>query len=313
MNSATDMARRPADSDWHIDALSVQASFNRAARRGAYHAWPLPEEIARRMAGRMDFVRLDARWIADIGCGAMPASWSLGERYANADFLCIDISLDALRGASRSGSFWQRTRRALGFKHSMFAGADMRALPIADASVDLVWSNLALASVSEPDLALREFCRVLKVGGLLMFSTYGPDTLKELRAAFAAADDQPHVHRFIDLHDLGDLLVSNGFVSPVMDMDRVVYTYADVDAMILDLRQSGQTNSLSRRRRGLTGRSLWGRMRAAYPRRAGENQIEATFEIVYGHAWKGQPIVRMKSTAKTPATISWMPGGKSAL
>jgi malonyl-CoA O-methyltransferase len=139
---------------------------------------------------------------------------------------------------------------------------------------------------------------VLEVGGLLMFSTYGPDTLKELRAAFGA-DAALHVHPFVDLHDLGDTLAGNGFADPVMDMDIVTVTYDSVKALATDLRASGERNALAARRRGLTGRDLWRRMMETYSVHARAGRIPATFEIVYGHAWKAAP----KATADGRAII----------
>ncbi|MEJ0046522.1 MAG: hypothetical protein WDN04_10700 [Rhodospirillales bacterium] len=135
---------------------------------------------------------------------------------------------------------------------------------------------------------MHELGRVLEPGGLLIFSTVGPDTLKELRRAFAAADPgQPHVHDLFDMHDLGDMLVGSGFTAPVMEMETLTLTYEDVTALARDLRAMGATNALASRRRSLTGRGLWERLRAASV--MAEGRLPASFEIVYGHAWKPQP------------------------
>ena len=131
--------------------------------------------------------------------------------------------------------------------------------------------------------------RVLKVGGLLMFSCYGPDTLKELRNAFAARDAAPHVHGFVDMHDLGDMLSVCGYSAPVMDMEVITLTYADAEALLADLRATGQQNVLAERRRGLTGKGVLEGMRAAYEQLRRDGRLPASFEIVYGHAWKAQP------------------------
>ena len=130
---------------------------------------------------------------------------------------------------------------------------------------------------------------MLKLGGLLMFSCYGPDTLKELNRAFAAGDAAAHVHGFIDMHDLGDMLSACGYAAPVMDMELITLTYADVDALLADLRASGQVNVLAARRRGLTGRGAFSAMRCAYANLRRDGRLPASFEIVYGHAWKPQP------------------------
>jgi malonyl-CoA O-methyltransferase len=154
-----------------------------------------------------------------------------------------------------------------------------------------VWSNLALAWVEDPLAALRELHRVLATGGLLMFSSYGPDTLRELRAAFLAVSPGRHVHSFVDMHDVGDMLVACGFAEPVMDMETITLTYADVGALAHDLRASGETCAARDRRRGLTGRGVWRRMLEAYERERLNGSLPATIEVIYGHAWKGEPRV----------------------
>ena len=185
--------------------------------------------------------------------------------------------------------------------------ADIESMPVADASVEMVWSNLALAWVKDAGLAFREFHRVLKNGGLLMFSTFGPDTLRELRSAFATVEKSPHVHEFIDMHDLGDLLLASGFADPVMDMEKIVYSYADVFPMVRELKSSGQTNALRERRRGLTGRTAWNAMLSAYARREGDGRIDASFEIVHGHAWKAGLKHGRTESVSGIAKIQWLP------
>ena len=173
--------------------------------------------------------------------------------------------------------------------------ADIGRLPLAAGACDLLWSNLALARSDVPGAVLEEWSRVLAVDGLLMFSTLGPDTLKELRAAFAA-DPAPHVHPFVDMHDLGDMLVAAGFADPVMDMEVLTLTYSTFGDLIADVRASGQVNALAHRRRGLTGRNIWERARREYaaPLRAG--RLPASFEVVYGHAWKPRARARPDGT-----------------
>ena len=176
----------------------------------------------------------------------------------------------------------------------------MRALPLASGSCGMLWSNFGLAFAGEPQAALREFARVLEPGGLLMFSAFGPDTLRELRAAFAQADALAHVHDFADMHDLGDMLAASGFATPVMDMEMITLTYADVAALARDLRASGQTNALIAQRRTLTGKTRWRRMAAAYEAacQPADGRLPASFEVVYGHAWKGAPRARGQSVVK---------------
>ena len=153
----------------------------------------------------------------------------------------------------------------------------------------MAWSNLALAWAPDPMRAFAELGRVIAAGGLLMFSSYGPDTLKELRAAFATVDTGKHVHPFIDMHDLGDMLVANGFVAPVMDMEALTLTYEKFEGLARDLRLSGQSNMARDRARGLQGRKRFSGMCAAYEAARTEGRLPATIEVIYGHAWRGVP------------------------
>jgi malonyl-CoA O-methyltransferase len=252
-------------------AIDRRAARQRFARAAATYAGAarLEDEVAARMLERLDYVKLSPRRILDAGSG--PPRRLFAARYPKAQVLALDFSLAMLRSGKKA---WFETRppRAI--------CADLASLPLADASVDLAWSNMALHWLGEPLAALRELHRVLAPEGLLMFSTLGPDTLKELRAAAG----ERRVHAFLDMHDLGDMLVACGFAAPVMDMELVQIAYRDAEAMLRDLRRSGQTSARADRPRGLASRRFGARLRAelgATPR--------ATFEVVYGHAWKGAP------------------------
>jgi malonyl-CoA O-methyltransferase len=248
----------------------------------------LDREVERRMVERLDFIRRDPERILDAGCGAGHDLELLRRRYPKAKLLRVDLALPAAPATPRSllervQRLWRRTERTC---------ADFSRLPFRGGSADMVWSNLALPWAADPLQALREFHRVLAVGGLLMFSSYGPDTLKELRGAFAAVSSHRHVHTFIDMHDLGDMLVASGFAAPVMDMEMITLTYADVAALMRDLKVSGQTCAARDRQRGLMGRGAWQRMLAAYERERRGGRLPATVEVVYGHAWKGEARTR---------------------
>ena len=238
------------------------------------------------MLERLQYIKIEPLRILDAGCGDGRGAKQLAERYPQARVLGLDCALPLLK-AARGGDTW--LRRALRRARADFLCADFSAIPLPAASLDLAWSNLALHLCGDPQPALKELRRALKVGGLLMFSCYGPDTLKELDRAFAAHDPAPHVHGFIDMHDLGDMLSVCGYAAPVMDMEVITLTYADVDALLADLRATGQTNALAGRRRGLTGTGVFDRMRAAYEDARRDGRLPASFEIVYGHAWKPQP------------------------
>ena len=158
--------------------------------------------------------------------------------------------------------------------------------------MNLVWSSLALQWAHDLETTLKGFHRVLAPGGLLIFATFGPDTLRELRAAFSAIDDAPHVNRFIDLHDIGDMLIHAGFSSPVMEMEILTLTYADLKTLMRDLKGIGAHNAAITRRRGLLGKSAWSRLEQAYETQRLEGRLPATFEVIYGHAWAGDKMQR---------------------
>jgi malonyl-CoA O-methyltransferase len=155
--------------------------------------------------------------------------------------------------------------------------------------VDLVWSNLMLQWVNDLPRAFAEFRRVLRVGGLLTFTTFGPDTLQELARAFARIDGHTHVSRFADMHDLGDMLVQAGFADPVMDREQITVTYPSPAALLAELKAIGATNQTRGRPRGLTGRGRRAALEDVLRTLAQDGRIPATFEVVYGHAWKGEP------------------------
>lgn len=219
------------------------------------------------MLERLDYIRLAPRRILDAGSG--PPRRALGKRYPHASLIALDFSLAMLPRRTLLG-------RVLGRTIFPVCG-ELERLPVADGAVDFVWSNMALHWLSEPLAAFREFNRVLAPGGLLMFSTLGPDSLKELRVAAGAG----RVHCFIDMHDLGDMLLAAGLCAPVMDMEMLTIAYTDADRLLTDLRASGQTSARADRPRGLAGRQFAGRLR-----RALGDKPQATFEVVYGHAWK---------------------------
>jgi malonyl-CoA O-methyltransferase len=154
--------------------------------------------------------------------------------------------------------------------------------------MDLVWSNLAIQWCNDLDQAFGEMARVLRPEGLLMFSTFGPDTLKELREASAADPSHVHVSRFIDMHDIGDALVRAGFSAPVMDVEHFVLTYDDVLGVMRDLKAIGARNAAQGRPRGLEGKGFLARLTERYERFREQGKLPATFEVVYGHAWKSE-------------------------
>lgn len=255
-----------------IDARAARRRVDRAAATYLAAA-RLEAEVGARMLERLDYVRVSPARILDAGSGPAPQAAALAKRYPGAQLLAVDFSLPMLRRLSSPG--W--LARLRGARRPLAVCASLGGLPFAAGGVQLLWSNMALHWVDEPRAALQEFQRVLAPEGLLMFSTLGPDTLKELRAAAGDA----RVHRFADMHDLGDWLIGAGFTAPVMDMETLSFAYRDAPALFADLRASGQTNARTDRARGLAGKGLQAAFAAVGTR--------VTYEIVYGHAWKGVP------------------------
>ncbi|WP_018232835.1 malonyl-ACP O-methyltransferase BioC [Thioalkalivibrio thiocyanodenitrificans] len=262
---------------YRLDKRRVRATFDRAAA-GYDAAAPLQHEICDRLLERLDWVKLAPRHILDAGTGTGRGARGLRRRYPRARLLGLDLSLAMLRRARRQSGWWRRPD---------WVCADLEGLPLADASLDLLFSSLALQWCNDLERTLRGFRRVLAPGGLLMFTTFGPDTLKELRAAWQAADaDHVHVNVFMDMHDIGDALVRAGFADPVMDMEMVTVTYPDLGRLLADLRAIGATNANAGRERGLTTRARLRTVESAYDAfRLSDDRLPATYEVIYGHAW----------------------------
>jgi len=276
----------PAPADFGLDRSLLVRRFGRAAATYDDVA-VLAREVARRMDERLDYIRIAPKRILDVGCGTGPDFDALARRFPSAQRTGVDFALPMLERARGERGLLGRLRAFGRPAAPSLVCADARALPFARASISLVWSNLMLNWLADPLPALREMHRVLEVDGMLMFSSLGPDTLKELRSALPAAYGE-RVHRFIDMHDLGDALVAAGFSDPVMDMEVLTLTYADVDELLRDLRLSGSTNASAGRPRGLAGKTAWAAARAALDALRRDGRLPATFEIVQGHAWKAQ-------------------------
>ena len=266
------------------DRKAVRRSFERAAK-GYDEAAHLQREIGRRLLAHLDPVRVEPRTILDLGCGTGNTFDALRQRFPAADLVGVDLSLNMLRVARARTPWW---RRAMGRAAVPLVCADAERLPFAGRSAQLVFSNLAL-QWCRPDKVFEETARALAEGGLFLFSTFGPDTLKELRAAFAEVDRASHVNTFLDMHDLGDALVHAGFADPVMEMEILTVEYASVEAVARDLKAVGAHNVLPGRPRGLSGRRRWNAMVENYERFKRTGVYPATYEVVYGHAWKAAP------------------------
>jgi malonyl-CoA O-methyltransferase len=247
------------------DFAAAAASYDAAA--------VLAREVGDRLAARLDCVRITPRCMADIGCATGDGIRLLHTRFPAALPLAIDYARPMLAAVDARAGWLARLRG----KAPRCVNADVRALPFAAGSLDLIWSNLMLHWLPDPRPAFAELHRALAEGGLLHFALLGPDTLKELRAAGAP------VHAFSDMHDIGDMLAAAGFADPVMEMEQLTLTYPSARLFLADQRRLGV-------REGLLGGLPWRQWRqvfAAWERNAG--LLPARFEIIYGHAWKAAP------------------------
>ncbi|MFN2300387.1 MAG: malonyl-ACP O-methyltransferase BioC [Gammaproteobacteria bacterium] len=260
---------------FHLRHDRVRRSFARAAE--SYDAAAvLQREVLNRLVERLDLVSLKPVVVLDAGTGTGLGAAALSDRFRRARVVALDIAEPM---AARA----QRRRRWLRKVDAVCADAER--LPLGAATVDLVFSNLMLQWLDDPAPAFNEFRRVLKPGGLLLFTSFGPDTLKELRAAWRAVDENVHVNRFLDMHDVGDALVRSGFRDPVMDVERMTVTYEDTMALMRDLQAIGARNVNAGRPRGLTGPRRLRAMQAEYEAFRRDGSLPASWEVVFGQAW----------------------------
>lgn len=258
--------------------------LRRAFERAAHdydEAALLQREVGRRMLERLDLIRASPTLILDVGAGTGVCSARLARRYKNARVIAVDLALNMLKQARRRVPLinkWPRNRQA-------FVCADAERLPFDNASVDMIFSNLTLQWCNDLDAAFGEFRRVLKPDGLLMFTTFGPDTLKELRASWMQVDDFNHVNAFIDMHDIGDALLRVRLTAPVLDVEYFTLTYTDVLNLMHDLKTLGAHNVTAGRAFSLTGKGRLRRLIAAYENYRYDGLLPASYEVVYGHAW----------------------------
>jgi malonyl-CoA O-methyltransferase len=286
----------PDEGGFAIERREVRRAFGRAA--SDYDAAAeLQQRVRGELLERLDLVRIQPAAVLDLGTGTGHAALGLKRRYPKAQVVALDLAESMLQEAGRRQTVLRRFRRVC---------ADAACLPFRPGSFDIVFSNLMLQWCNEPDLVFAECRRVLRPGGLLSFATFGPDTLIELRRAWAAVDDHVHVSRFIDMHDLGDALIRAGLAEPVMDVERHVLDYVEVRELMRELKAIGAHNASAGRPRGLTGKAALARMIAGYETFRRDGRVPATYEVVFGHAWAPatEPRQRPSPTGETRIPLS---------
>lgn len=284
---------------------TVARQFDHRVERLA-QADVLLQEVDRRLQSRLDYIRLEPHRILDAGCGRGRSREPLLLRYPGARWTGVDLSLQTVETGIAA------RRRSLGVarwwrRNDAWIVADAARLPLADRSVDLLYSNLMLHWHPTPHVVFPEWKRVLRVDGLLMFSCFGPDTLAELRAAVAEALPGARPMPFVDMHDFGDMMVASGFATPVMDVEKLTLTFAEPRDLLREVRALGG-NPRDDRPAGLpSGRRARRLLDALAARRNAAGRIPLTFEIAYGHAWKpveraaGVSVVDVKGLRRQPA------------
>jgi len=260
----------------YLEQHKIIQSFDRVAPIYEQAA-KLQKNIGENLLERLDWLKIEPRQILDVGTGTGQLSRNLNQRYPHAKVYSIDLSTKMLQVA--------QAQVAQTPSQSYFICADATQLPIVDHSIDLLMSNLMLQWCNDINPVLAEFARVLKPEGALFFSTFGADTLIELRRSWAQVDNTSHVNHFGDMHDIGDALLYTGLTNPVMDVDRIQLTYVDIRELMRELKQIGAQNILAGRSHALTGKTKFKAMLAAYEQyRTPEDLLPVTYEVVYGHA-----------------------------
>jgi len=264
-----------------FDLRRLKRSFGRAAA-GYSDVAVLQREVESRLLEQLDYLdeRRPAR-VLDIGAGPGRASAAMKKRWPRSEVIALDLALPMLREVPRQTRFWRPIRRVC---------AEASRLPLADGSVDLIYSSLCLQWVADLPAALAEFRRVLREDGLLLFSTFGPDTLLELRQAYlAAGESDPPLSPFAAIAQVGDALVAAGFRDPVLDRDDFTLHYGSVRELMRELRAIGAGDARVDRRRGLGGRARLAAMTAAYEQARRDDRLPSTWEVITAMAWAPPP------------------------
>lgn len=269
------------DTEYLLDKAKVRKGFERAAQRYDESAI-LQQEVATRLLARLDYIRLQPRTVMDLGCGTGFVTADILKRYPKADIIALDLALNMLHKTQKKNKGWLR-------KKPRCVCADAEQLPLKDNSIDLLISSLMLQWSNDLQAVFNGFERAIAPNGLLMFTTFGPDTLKEIRASWATVDNTPHTSQFTDMHDIGDALLNAGFSDPVMDMEMITMTYDSVRSIMRDIKNIGATNASQGRAKGLMGKQRLADFEAAYERfKQEDGSFPVTWEVVYGHAWVNQ-------------------------
>jgi malonyl-CoA O-methyltransferase len=280
--------------DYLIDVKNALRASNLAVATYDEHA-TLQRAVADNLLESLDVIKITPQIILEIGAATGYCATALAQRYPRAPILLLDYSPAMLGYARRKLRRWRSRER--------YVGGSAEKLPLANGSIDFIFSSLTFHWCNDLDTVFAECIRVLKPNGLLLFSSLGPDTLRELRDAWSSVDSSPHVNMFIDMHDVGDALIRAGFASPILECDKIIVNYDRVDALMRDLRRTGSANSISGRKKNFSTRRDFAHMVKTYESFRVDSKLPATFEVVYAHGWKPE----RGSRAQDGSTVATFP------
>ncbi len=264
-----------------LDKKTVRQHFERAA--DSYDAAAvLQKEVANRLVERLDYIKIQPGRVLDVGCGTGFVTADVLKRYPGAQVLALDIAHGMASKSRQCGNWLRRPKVICG---------DAEQLPIKTQSIDLIVSSLMLQWSNDLNKTFQGFHATLAPNGLLLFASFGPDTLKEIRQSWAQVDQLPHTSDFADMHEIGDSLLQAGFIDPVTDMEMITMTYANVRQLMRDIKHIGASNSQRERQKGLMGKHKLRAFEQAYEQfKTADGLYPASWEIIYGHAWVGEGV-----------------------
>ena len=273
---------------YQMDIKQVRQSFNKAASKYDANAL-LQKTVVERLVESFEHIVVKPEIILDLGSGSGYGASQLKQQFKKSHIIQADLSLEMLKGSRKKASRF--------FSKDHFLCTNAKQIPLPDSSVDLIFSSLMLQWLNNPDAVLAEVRRLLKPNGVFVFSTFGPDTLKELRESWRQVDNDIHVNAFTDMHDIGDALVRNGMDAPVLSNENIALTYDKCMQLMRELKNIGAHNVNSGRRKTLTGKQRMEKVIQYYETFRIDGKLPASYEVIYGHAWK--PVTEKHSNSKT--------------